>query len=134
MLGTFNPITGAYLYNQKQQYTSLQSAIISLYLYPNTAPLGEYFWLKTRLPYWWSSADSLELHYLIAEAHPDIVDSYRNDGFCITVYGATLPILMEKIPNADIYIYNDPPIDLIEVSSTLMWNFIRVYICTWHFI
>ena len=60
---------------------------VGVYLHPNTEPLGSYIWLKTKHIISYGFPDSISCHYLIWKAYPELVEKYRNDGFCISTFG-----------------------------------------------
>lgn len=60
---------------------------VGVYLHPNTQPLGTYIWLKTKHIISYGFPDSVSCHYSIWKAYPELVEKYKNDGFCISTYG-----------------------------------------------
>ena len=62
---------------------------ISFFTYPSDQynPFGEYFFLRTGILYWMTSADILELHYSVWDKEYDIIENYEKRGWCTAVYG-----------------------------------------------
>jgi glycerophosphoryl diester phosphodiesterase len=61
---------------------------IVLWFYPDTYPMGEYFWMKTRGAAWIGKPDIINAHYTIWDTYPELLTEYNNEGWCTAVYGS----------------------------------------------
>jgi glycerophosphoryl diester phosphodiesterase len=62
---------------------------LALLFEPNTYVLGEYFWMKTKMPIYYASPDIIDAHYALWQAHPEILDDLNANGYCTSVMGNT---------------------------------------------
>ena len=66
---------------------------VALWFHPDTYPLGEYFWLKTRFAINIGKPDIINAYYKIWQTHPDLLEGFNNDGYCTAVYGQKKDVL-----------------------------------------
>jgi hypothetical protein len=64
-----------------------------MYFHPGSLPGGVYAYLKTRFALRYSRAQLVGTHWTVWEAHPDLVASFREDGFTLTTYGGSEEVL-----------------------------------------
>jgi len=62
---------------------------VALKMEPSTYVMGEYLWLKTKLPVYYSNVDVVNVHYQIWDKHPEVLEEYNRNGYCTSVYGNT---------------------------------------------
>jgi glycerophosphoryl diester phosphodiesterase len=61
---------------------------IALLFEPNTYTMGEYFWMKTKMPIYYAKPDIVDAHYLLWQTHPEILEDMNKNGFCTSVTGS----------------------------------------------
>jgi len=124
---------------------SLSGHKVSISFHPETTPGGVEMWLRSRLGTRIVGNDVLSLHYSIMQAYPATVQEYRDDGYCVLVYGGNAASLTEFVANADAGIldmpsqvsWTDPslgsPISLAVVSYQLRTFAVNVKFETFQF-
>jgi len=86
----------------------LEKAYTVFYMHPNTWPLGEFFWLKSRFWSFFVRHDVLNLHYQIYDEHWDLIKGYKDDGYCLGIYGGSRKSMAQHLDKVD-YLVEDVP-------------------------
>lgn len=105
---TTDPVFGRSLVKQIGIDVPEHKTYTALSYKPNAYIGGEHVWLKTRLWQWISKANTLSLHHSMMKSEWDVVRSYRQDGFCLAVYGGTAEELQPYANIVDFMIVNTP--------------------------
>lgn len=87
---------------------------VSFYLHPGTLPLGLEVWLRTRLFSWYGPHDVLSLHHKVYEQHYDLIKGYKDDGWCLAIYGGPKSVLNKWADKVDYMTFDTP--------SNLAWG------------
>lgn len=58
----------------------------SLYLYPNTYPISDYLWMKSRFGMWWGMPDIIDIYYTLYDSYPEIFGTLIDEGWCTAVF------------------------------------------------
>jgi glycerophosphoryl diester phosphodiesterase len=80
-------------YIRDKMANSRCKAKLSIYLYPNIYPGGEYFWLKTRAIFFIGNPDIIEFYNKILDKNPTILNELKDEGFCTSIYGSYQNVL-----------------------------------------
>jgi hypothetical protein len=91
---------------------------IALTFMPNTYVMGEYFWLKTKFPIYYSNPDIVDAHYVLWQAHPEILKDLDGNGFCTSVSGG----LNETLSDVDVNSYR-----VVDITKSTV-PYVSVYI------
>lgn len=59
---------------------------VSFYLYPNTYPISDYLWMKSRFGLWYGMPDIIDIYYTLFDSYPEIFNSLIDDGWCTAVF------------------------------------------------
>merc|ERR1719198_2330269 len=77
-------------------------------MHPYTWPLGEYVWLKTRFVSYLYPHDVMSLHWQIYKEHPEIIDDYREAGYCLSIYGGSKEVMQSWLGKVDMAVVDHP--------------------------
>jgi len=107
LFGTENPAAGNRLFRPLHRKSN-KNTLAAFKYHPGSLPFGESFWLKTRFFQWYVGAELIHAHYRLYEAHPAVFQSFKDDGFCLGIYGGNKTTLAPFLDNVDVVQLDHP--------------------------